>query len=349
MAILSAVEFALCVLSMFGRVIDENRMAVQVLLEAIKSYNPLTHQFGKRAVKQVGYGGRSSLRALAAFFGKDYNMKELRTDGGAQAVLHTILDPVLGSLSHEELVELRKDMDKAMRLASSTPMDEVRAAVVGFVLQAWKDGRREYWMAAWKAMGSQETQPGQVMDASNDSGQSGSTVVEAPITESTCNFAVVPMMSGLKRRRRVPTSRRSTSTSFPSPVDVCLGRSSSSPNQWRKDYTPIWPAHGRIGLYSNPASDGEKALLVDFKFPPGMLLSTKSNTSSTTTSSMDSEQTLDMSAKLRQWEDEWEVEQLGTWKAAIDQDKALWFIVECIRDKEMWHRHGWKKFDRTAR
>ncbi|EUC55395.1 hypothetical protein RSOL_113810, partial [Rhizoctonia solani AG-3 Rhs1AP] len=80
MAELSAVQFALCVLSMFGRVMDENRMALQVLLEAIMSYNPITGKFGKRAVKQAGYGGRSSLRAMAVFFGKDYGMKELRTE-----------------------------------------------------------------------------------------------------------------------------------------------------------------------------------------------------------------------------------------------------------------------------
>ncbi|CAE6512994.1 unnamed protein product [Rhizoctonia solani] len=346
MAKLSAVEFALCVLSMFGRVIDENRMAVQVLLEAIKSYNPLTHQFGKRAVKQAGYGGRSSLRALAAFFGKDYNMKELRTDEGGQAVLHTILDPVLGSLTRSELVKLREDVDEAIKLASSAPMNEVRARVIGFVRKAWEDGRREHWMAAWKAMKAQGTRPVQV--GSNNHNQPTSILVEVPTIDSVGDFAVVPVISALKRRRRVPINR--PSASFPSPVDVCLGRSSLSSNQPNEDYTPLWPAHGRIVLYPNPASSEEKALLLDFKFPPaGILPSTAPDTSSTAISSMDTEQTLEMSAKLRRWEDEWEKEQLGSWKAAIEQDEALWFIVECTRDKRIWHPHGWKKLDPTAR
>ncbi|KAJ1302196.1 hypothetical protein OPQ81_001022 [Rhizoctonia solani] len=135
---------------MFGQVIDENRMAVHVLLEAIKSYNLLTKQFGQRAVKQAGYGGRSSLRELAAYLGKDYKMKELRTDEGAQAVLHTILDPVIGSLSRQELYKLKKEMDEMIRLVSSAPTEEVRARITGFTVQAWEDGWREHWMAAWK-------------------------------------------------------------------------------------------------------------------------------------------------------------------------------------------------------
>ncbi|KAH7302853.1 hypothetical protein B0J17DRAFT_692684 [Rhizoctonia solani] len=349
MAMLSAVEFALCVLSMFGRVLDENRMAVHVLLEAIKSYNPLTGQFGKRAVKQAGYGGRSSLRAIAAYLGKDYKMNELRTEEGAQAILHTILDPVLGSLTRQELAKIRKDVDEGIRLASSAPVEEVRAKVAEFILEAWKNGRREHWVDVWNR--GMEAQAGETMDPGSqaeneDSDRSTSFHIVDSGTEPSWKFAVIPVMSTLERRARVPRSSRS---SFPSPVDVCLGRSSSSSrssDEWYKDTNPVWHPHGWKAFYPTVTSDGKPTSPVDFKFPPPGMLSA---TTVTATPTVDPEQGLETSIKLKQWEDEWEKQQLGAWKAAIQKDDALWFIVECIRDEKILHPHGWKKFDATTR
>ncbi|KAJ1302202.1 hypothetical protein OPQ81_001027 [Rhizoctonia solani] len=350
MPTLSAVEFALCVLSMFGQVIDENRMAVHVLLEAIKSYNLLTKQFGQRAVKQAGYGGRSSLRALAAYLGKDYKMKELRTDEGAQAVLHTILDPVIGSLSRQELCKLRKDVDQAIRLVSSVPVEEVRARMAGFTVQAWEDGRREHWMAVWKkgmdaqVRGSIDASQAEDLDTEHDS-QSISTLTAV---ELPCELAIVPVMSTLKRRSRVLINRRSTS--FPSPVDVCLGRRSlSTSEEWYMDKTPVWHPHGSKAFYSTTASNCEKSSLMDFKFPPAGMISSTGSDSTSAATLVDPERALEMSAKLKQWEDEWEKEQLGIWRAAINMDNALWLIMECTRDMKIWHPHGWKKFDGSAR
>ncbi|EUC55403.1 hypothetical protein RSOL_114590 [Rhizoctonia solani AG-3 Rhs1AP] len=333
MAKLSAVEFALCVLSMFGRVMDENRMALQVLLEAIKSYNPTTGKFGKRAVKLAGYGGRSSLRAMA----------------GAQAVLHTILDPVIGCLSVHELVKLRGDMDEAMRLASSLPMEEVRARVAEFAQKARENGGRERWMGLWeKAMEAQ------AIEAAH---QPSSISEEAFGTEDR-KFAVVPIMSTLKRRAHVPRNCRPTG--FPSPVDVCLGRGSTlssssssvlpspSSGEWYRDTARVWHPHGWKMFYPATAANRKRASPAGFKFPPPGMTSTTTSTPTPTPNPVDSKHALEMSAKLKQWQDDWEIEQLGSWKAAMDKDAALGFIVDCTRDEKIWHAHGWKKFCPTT-
>ncbi|KAL5637800.1 hypothetical protein ACGC1H_002163 [Rhizoctonia solani] len=312
MAKLSAVEFALCVLSMFGRVMDENRMALHVLLEAIMSHNPITGQFGKRAVKQAGYGGRSSLRAMGGFLGKDYGMKELRTEEATQAVLHTILDPVIGCLTREELMKLRRDMDDAMRLASSLPMEEVRVRVAEFAQQARENGGRERWMGVWeKAMEAQATETAH---------QSPLISVEVPETESW-KFAVVPVMSTLRRRAHV--ARNCRPTAFPSPVDVCLGRSSSSSStslsldEWYRDNTRIWHPHGWKMLHSATAANRKKASPAGFKFPPAGMISATTTTPTATPCPVDSKQAQEMSAKLKQWQDDWETEQLRSWKAVV--------------------------------
>ncbi|CUA74011.1 hypothetical protein RSOLAG22IIIB_05357 [Rhizoctonia solani] len=360
---LSAVEFALCVLSMFGRVLDENRMAVQVLLEAIKSYNTTTRQFGKRAVKEAGYGGRSSLRAMAKFLGQDYNMKELRTDEaslspsspgdtetdrqGAQAVLHTILDPVIGCLTRQELVNMCRDMDEAMRLASSVPMEEVRTRVAEFGKQARENGCCERWVEVWEKG---------IQSRAMNVGQPLSIGVEATEAELACKFAMVPVMSTIKRRAHV--ARNCRPRRFPSATDVCLGlnwptsssSSSSSTSSSGSDDTRIWHAHGWKMFHPATAANRKRTDAMGFKFPPpGMISSTESTPATTPTpSGVDSEPALDMSEQLKQWQDDWETEQFGAWKAAIGKDNALWFIAG-TRNKKMWHKHGWKKFDATAR
>ncbi|CAE6514690.1 unnamed protein product [Rhizoctonia solani] len=167
MANLTTVEFALCVLAMFGRVLDENRMAVHVLLEAIKSYvsrnhprlvflltpHSLSEPFDgpfRQAGGQAGWIRWTQLSASDCCIPwQRLPMKEIKTEEGAQAILHTILDPVLGSLTWQELAKMRKDVDEGIRLASSAPLEEVRARVAGFIVDAWKDGRREHWTGVW--------------------------------------------------------------------------------------------------------------------------------------------------------------------------------------------------------
>ncbi|KEP45714.1 hypothetical protein V565_247480 [Rhizoctonia solani 123E] len=334
MAKLSAVEFALCVLSMFGCVMDENRMALQVLLKAIKSYNPTTGKFGKRAVKQAGYGGRSSLRAMA----------------GAQAVLHTILDPVIGCLSVHELVKLREDMDAAMQLASSLPMEEVRVRVAEFAQKARENGGRERWMRVWE-----KAIEAQAIEATH---QPSSVSEEVSGTEDW-KFAVVPIMSTLKRRAHAPRNCRPAA--FPSPVDVCLGRGSTlssssssvlpspSSGEWYRDTARVWHPHGWKMFYPATAANRKRASPAGFKFPPPGMISATTSTPAVTPNPVDSKHALEMSAKLKQWQDDWETEQLGSWKAAIDKDAALEFIVDRTRDEKIWHAHGWKKFCPTTR
>ncbi|CUA74480.1 hypothetical protein RSOLAG22IIIB_11235 [Rhizoctonia solani] len=361
--VLSAVEFALCVLSMFGRVLDENRMAVQVLLEAIKSYNMTTKQFGKRAVKQAGYGGRGSLRAMAKFLGHDYNMRELRTDEaslspsspddtdtseqGAQAVLHTILDPVIGCLTRQEIVNMRRDMDEAMRLASSVPMEEVRTRVADFGKQARENGCCERWIEVWEKG---------IQSRAMDVDQPVPIGVEVTKAELACKFAVVPVMSTLRRRAHV--ARNCRPRRFPSATDVCLGlnwptsssSSSSSTSSSGSDDTRIWHAHGWKMFHPATAANRKRTDAMGFKFPPpGMISATESTPATTPTpSDVDSEPAQDMSEQLKQWQDDWETEQFGAWKAAIGKDNAMW-VIAGTRNKKMWHKHGWKKLDPTAR
>ncbi|CAE6443867.1 unnamed protein product [Rhizoctonia solani] len=352
---LSAVEFALCVLSMFARVIDENRIAVQVLLEAINSYNPSTRTFAKRAAKQVGYGARSSLRALAAYLGKDYNMKELRTEDGAQAILHTILDPVIGSLSGKELARAKKDIAEAMRATWCVPEAEVRAAVGEFTAQAWEDGRREYWMGVWKKANRSvdaASQDGRAEDGSGEGDQLQATAVGVEVTkdELPSEFAVVPMMSTLRRRARV--ARMSRPGSFPSAMDVCLGLGSLPSDHWCMDKDPVWHAHGWKLFYPSEFSSlyREERPPVDFRFPPvGILTSTWDATTPAKSDPMDSQEIVEMTRKLRQWEDEWEKQQLDIWMAAIDKSDALCYMAEWTENKELWHEYGRKKYDRTGR
>ncbi|KDN48360.1 hypothetical protein RSAG8_02952, partial [Rhizoctonia solani AG-8 WAC10335] len=112
----------------------------------------------------------------------------------------------------------------------------------------------------------------------------------------------------------------------------------------------IWHPHGWKMFYPATASNRKKASPAGFEFPPAGTISTTATTvTPTMTSPVDPEQALEMSAKLKRWEDEWETQQLGTWKAAIQKDNALWFIVEYTRDKKILHPHGWKKLDATAR
>ncbi|CCO37805.1 hypothetical protein BN14_11965 [Rhizoctonia solani AG-1 IB] len=353
MARFSAIEFALCVLSMFGRVIDENRIAVQVLLEAIKSYNPSTRTFGKQAAKQVGYGARSSLRAFAMYLGKTYNMKQLRTEDGAQAILHTILDPVIGSLTAKELARLKKGVPEAARQTWCVGEGEVRTAVCEFLVKAWREGRREYWLGVWQKGNEGIGASGQgdrAEDVSNGGDQPTVEDQEVPGSELPSDYAVVPMMATLKRRARV--ARISRCGSFPSAVDVCLGLGSLGSNHWCMDKDAIWHPHGWKLFYPAEFSSlyREETAPTDFRFPPpGMLSSTTEATKSPKSGHADAEQTMDMTRKLRQWEDEWEKRELGAWKAATYRDSALWYIAEHLDNSRMQHAHGWKKFDKTAR
>ncbi|CAE6399922.1 unnamed protein product [Rhizoctonia solani] len=353
MARFSAVEFAICILSMFGRIMDENRIAVQVLLEAIKSYNPSTRTFGKEAAKQVGYGGRSSLRAFAKYLGKEYNMKELRTEDGAQAILHTILDPVVGSLSAKELARLKKGVPEAIRQIWCVPEEEVRSAVREFSVQVWEEGSQEYWLGVWeKANGRTGAgdQGGQMGDITNGEDLPTTEHMKASNNKLASDFAVVPMMSPLKRRARV--ARNSRSGPFPSPVDVCLGFGSLGPNHWCMEEDPIWHPHGWKLFYPTEFANlhREETAPTDFRFPTsGMLSSITDAPKSLESKQVDAEQTVDMTTKLRQWEDEWEKQELEAWKAAIHRDNALCYITESLKNGYIEHAHGWKKFDKTAR
>ncbi|CEL60358.1 hypothetical protein RSOLAG1IB_09576 [Rhizoctonia solani AG-1 IB] len=114
----------------------------------------------------------------------------------------------------------------------------------------------------------------------------------------------------------------------------------------------IWHPHGWKLLYPAEFSSlyREETAPTDFRFPPsGMLSSITDATKSPKSDHADAEQTMDMTTKLRQWEDEWEKRELGAWKAAIDRDSALWYIAEHLDNSRMQHAHGWKKFDKTAR
>ncbi|KAF8714688.1 hypothetical protein RHS03_00151, partial [Rhizoctonia solani] len=245
-------EIIFTFLTMFGPVTEESIAATGVLFDAILGYSEATGKFDKATVKMVP-GVSKELCALARLYGIRCEPRILDTPPGARAILREILGSIIEEHSPADLEEVRKDADETIANIMCGSLERVDMIVTAWAAAAREDGRYQARVFAWTgkpidgyqqfhgtrlpivtmdeaklAYGASDSDKTEEFNNSDrdvevsEISDEGSLCLEIATYNTVVQLVTVQALFAMDI---LPKQEASFTTMFPTPLDVCLGRS----------------------------------------------------------------------------------------------------------------------------
>ncbi|QRW20882.1 hypothetical protein RhiXN_05871 [Rhizoctonia solani] len=223
-------EIIFTFLTMFGPVTEESIAATGVLFDAILGYSEATGKFDKATVKMVP-GVSKELCALARLYGIRCEPRILDTPPGARAILREILGSIIEEHSPADLEEVRKDADETIANIMCGSLERVDMIVTAWAAAAREDGRYQARVFAWTGKpidGYQQCHGTGLPIVTMDEAELAYGAIASDKAEefnnNDSNVELVTVQA-LFAMDILPKQEASFTTMFPTPLDVCLGRS----------------------------------------------------------------------------------------------------------------------------
>ncbi|CAE6404163.1 unnamed protein product [Rhizoctonia solani] len=340
-----ALEIMFTFLTMFGPVAEESVEATRVLFGAVIGYSEATGKFDKETVKKVSTVAEQ-LCAFARLYGVRCEPKMLDTPPGARAILREIIGPIIEGHSPDELKQMSNNVTEVDAVLTFAPLEEVRLLASVWAKAARQEGRYQMRASTWT---------GKPVDTFDEDGfksdQSSSTAMAGPdsgITDECWSFeggssedalesstyleiatstTIVQLVTvqALFSMDLLPSQEAPFTTFFPSPLDVCLGRTLASTATLfsgnHADFVEADNDEVECVSVADEMDDAKELMdasveenyhrLLGFQFPtlpPTPALDTSRGSTPTTSPT---------SPTFEQWITTWHDEEMSTWKAVL--------------------------------